>query len=76
MIGWAVLLPGREDHHADDQHRPLDDGDRAVYLGPWLAQRLADGRVMAARLLGVGDELRLDPSLVRCWFSSSEKGVG
>jgi hypothetical protein len=44
---------------------PLDDGERAVYLGPWRVQRLADGRVMAATLLRVGDELRPDPSRVR-----------
>lgn len=44
---------------------PLDDGDRAVYLGPWHVQRLPDGRVMAATLLRVGDELRPDPNRVR-----------
>jgi hypothetical protein len=44
---------------------PLDDGERAVYLGPWSVQRLADGRVMAATLLRVGDELRPDPSRTR-----------
>jgi hypothetical protein len=44
---------------------PLDDGERAVYLGPWHVQRLADGRVMAATLLRVGDELRPDPSRTR-----------
>ena len=44
---------------------PLDDGERAVYLGPWRVQRLADGRVMAATLLRVGDELRPDPSRVQ-----------
>jgi hypothetical protein len=44
---------------------PLDDGDRAVYLGPWRVQRLPDGRVMAATLLRVGDELRPDPNRVR-----------
>lgn len=44
---------------------PLDDGDRAVYLGPWRVQRLPDGRVMAATLLRVGNDLRPDPSRVR-----------
>ena len=44
---------------------PLDDGERAVYLGPWRVRRLSDGRVMAATLLRVGDELRPDPSRVR-----------
>ncbi len=44
---------------------PLDDGDRAVYLGPWRVQRLSDGRVMAATLLRVGDGLRPDPNRVR-----------
>lgn len=44
---------------------PLDDGERAVYLGPWRVQRLADGRVMAGTLLRVGQELRPDPSRVR-----------
>jgi hypothetical protein len=44
---------------------PLDDGDRAVYLGPWRVQRLPDGRVMAATLLRVGVELRPDPGRVR-----------
>jgi hypothetical protein len=41
---------------------PLDDGEHAVYLGPWRVQRLPDGRVTAATLLRVGDELRPDPS--------------
>jgi hypothetical protein len=44
---------------------PLDDGEYAVYLGPWRVQRLPDGRVMAATLLRVGDELRPDPRRVR-----------
>ena len=44
---------------------PLDDGERAVYLGPWRVQRLRDGRVMAATLLRVGDELRPAPNRVR-----------
>ena len=41
--------------------RPLADGHRAVYLGPWHVQILDDGRVLAAVLLNVGDELRPDP---------------
>jgi hypothetical protein len=39
----------------------LDDGNRAHYLGPWHVQILADGRVLAAVLLVVNDELRPDP---------------
>jgi hypothetical protein len=39
----------------------LDDGNRALYLGPWRVQILADGRVLAAVLLVVSDELRPDP---------------
>jgi hypothetical protein len=39
----------------------LDDGNRALYLGPWHVQILADGRVMAAVLLVVDDNLRPDP---------------
>src|SRR5688500_15727066 len=44
---------------------PLDDGQRARYLGPWQVQILADGRVVAAVLLVVGDELRPDPNRAR-----------
>ncbi|MGH2616601.1 MAG: hypothetical protein ACRDJC_15285 [Thermomicrobiales bacterium] len=44
---------------------PLADGDRAVYLGPWHVQVLSDGRVMAAALLRIGDELHPDPNRVR-----------
>jgi hypothetical protein len=44
---------------------PLDDGQRARYLGPWHVQLLADGRVVAAVLLVVGDELRPDPNRTR-----------
>ena len=44
---------------------PLDDGQRARYLGPWHVQILADGRVVAAVLLVVGDELRPDPNRTR-----------
>jgi hypothetical protein len=39
----------------------LDDGNRALYLGPWHVQILSDGRVMAAVLLVVDDDLRPDP---------------
>jgi hypothetical protein len=39
----------------------LDDGNRALYLGPWHVKILADGRVLAAVLLVVNDELRPDP---------------
>jgi hypothetical protein len=44
---------------------PLADGDRAVYLGPWHVQILPDGRVLAAVLLRVGEELRPDPDRTR-----------
>ncbi len=44
---------------------PLADGDRAVYLGPWHVQALPDGRVLAAVLLRVGNELRPDPKRTR-----------
>jgi hypothetical protein len=44
---------------------PLDDGHRAQYLGPWHVQVLADGRVLAAVLLVVGDDLRPDPDRTR-----------
>jgi hypothetical protein len=44
---------------------PLDDGQRARYLGPWHVEILADGRVLAAVLLAVGDELRPDPNRAR-----------
>ena len=33
----------------------------ARYLGPWHVQILADGRVLAAVLLVVGDDIRPDP---------------
>jgi hypothetical protein len=39
----------------------LDDGNRALYLGPWHVQMLADGRVMAAVLLVVNNDFRPDP---------------
>jgi hypothetical protein len=44
---------------------PLDDGHQARYLGPWHVQILVDGRVLAAVLLVVGDELRPDPNRTR-----------
>jgi len=44
---------------------PLDDGHQASYLGPWHVQVLADGRVLAAVLLVVGDDLRPDPDRTR-----------
>ena len=44
---------------------PLDDGHRARYLGPWHVQILPDGRVLAAVLLVVGDDLRPDPERAR-----------
>jgi hypothetical protein len=53
---------------------PLDDGERAVYLGPWTVQRLPDGRVMAATLLRVGDELRPDPSRTRVLVFAEQGG--
>jgi hypothetical protein len=43
----------------------LDDGNRARYLGPWHVQILADGRVLAAVLLVVNDDLRPDPDRTR-----------
>jgi hypothetical protein len=43
----------------------LDDGNRATYLGPWHVQILDDGRVLAAVLLVVGDDLRPDPDRTR-----------
>jgi hypothetical protein len=44
---------------------PLDDGDRARYVGPWHVQILPDGRVLAAVLLVVGDDPRPDPDRTR-----------
>jgi len=44
---------------------PLDDGHQARYLGPWHVQVLTDGRVLAAVLLVVGDDLRPDPDRTR-----------
>jgi hypothetical protein len=44
---------------------PLDDGHQARYLGPWQVQVLDDGRVLAAVLLVVSDDLRPDPDRTR-----------
>ena len=44
---------------------PLDDGHTARYLGPWHVQILSDGRILAATLLVVGDDLRPDPNRTR-----------
>ena len=44
---------------------PLDDGHRARYLGPWHVRILSDGRILAAALLVVGEELRPDPDRAR-----------
>jgi hypothetical protein len=43
----------------------LDDGNLARYLGPWHVQILADGRILAAVLLVVNDDLRPDPDRTR-----------
>ena len=40
----------------------LDDGNYARYLGPWYVKILSYGRVLAAVLLVVGDDLRPDPN--------------
>jgi hypothetical protein len=53
---------------------PLADGDRAVYLGPWHVQVLDDGRVMAAALLRVGNEVRPDPSRTRVLVFANQGG--
>jgi hypothetical protein len=53
---------------------PLADGQRAVYLGPWHVQILRDGRVMAAALLRVGDELRPDPTRTRVFLFVHQDG--
>jgi hypothetical protein len=53
---------------------PLADGQRAVYLGPWHAQALPDGRVMAAVLLRVGDEPRPDPKRTRVLLFVNQDG--
>jgi hypothetical protein len=43
----------------------LDDGNHAVYLGPWHVQILADDRVLAAVLFVVNHDLRPDPDRTR-----------
>ncbi len=53
---------------------PLDDGHRARYLGPWHVQILPDGRVLAAVLLVVGDELRPDPDRTRVLLFTHRDG--
>jgi len=53
---------------------PLDDGHRARYLGPWNVQILADGRVLAAALLVVGDDLRPDPGRTRVLLFTHRDG--
>ena len=54
--------------------RPLNDGRRAVYLGPWHVQILTDGRVLAAVLLNVSDELRPDPKRTRALLFVHREG--
>jgi len=53
---------------------PLDDGDRARYLGPWHVQILPDSRVLAAVLLVVGDDLRPDPNRTRVLIFTHDNG--
>jgi hypothetical protein len=53
---------------------PLDDGHQARYLGPWHVQILADGRVLAAVLLVVGDDLRPDPNRTRVLLFTHRDG--
>lgn len=53
---------------------PLDDGDRARYVGPWHVQILPDGRVLAAVLLVVGDDPRPDPNRSRVLVFVSRDG--
>ena len=53
---------------------PLDDGDRAQYLGPWHVQFLPDGRVLAAELLVVGDDPRPDPNRTRVMLFVNHDG--
>ena len=53
---------------------PLDDGHRALYLGPWHVQILTDGRVLAAVLLVVGDDLRPDPERARVLLFLNHSG--
>jgi hypothetical protein len=53
---------------------PLDDGQRARYVGPWHVQVLPDGRVLAAVLLVVGDDPRPDPKRTRVLIFSHSDG--
>jgi hypothetical protein len=53
---------------------PLDDGHQARYLGPWHVQILTDGRVLAAVLLVVGDDLRPDPNRTRVLLFTHRDG--
>ena len=53
---------------------PLDDGHQARYLGPWHVQILDDGRVLAAVLLVVGDDLRPDPDRTRVLLFTHRDG--
>jgi hypothetical protein len=53
---------------------PLDDGQRARYLGPWHVQILPDGRVLAAALLVVGDDPRPDPKRTRVLIFTHRDG--
>jgi hypothetical protein len=53
---------------------PLDDGHHARYLGPWHVQILPDGRVLAAVLLVVGDDLRPDPNRTRVMLFINRNG--
>jgi hypothetical protein len=53
---------------------PLDDGHQARYLGPWHVQILADGRVLAAVLLVVGDDLRPNPDRTRVLLFTHRDG--
>jgi hypothetical protein len=53
---------------------PLDDGQRARYLGPWHVQVLPDGRVLAAVLLVVGDDPRPDPKRTRVLIFTQRDG--
>jgi hypothetical protein len=53
---------------------PLDDGHTARYLGPWHVQILSDGRVLAAALLVVGDDLRPDPNRTRVLLFTHRDG--
>jgi hypothetical protein len=54
----------------------LDDGNYARYLGPWYVKILSYGRVLAAVLLVVGDDLRPDPNRVQSCSSSTMTDAG